>query len=300
MQPENKALLYALLTVLSWSTASSAFKISLSFMNPMQLIFISMLTACLFLTCILIFSKEIKDIFKYSRHTWTKMLLLGVILFAYYTILLNGYARLPAQIAQPINNTWAIVLALFSVVFLKQKLSYKEFAYIIFAYLGVVIIAFGGQQVEENFDFFGLILIIITTMLYPLYWIANKKFQLPFTFGLWGSFGVTAIFAFFSLLFTETPLPTVGISSGIYVGFFELGIPFILWGQAIKLTKKVSRIATLSFLVPFLSLFWISIVIKENITFSTIIGLCFIVLGTFLQQKESRKELSVEDNRKYS
>lgn len=291
MKTENKAMICALLTVLSWSSASTAFKIALSYMDPTQLIFISMLTACLFLSFILLFIKQGKDIFHYSLDMWLKVFLLGIVLYAYYVILFLGYDRLPAQIAQPLNNTWAIVLALFSVYFLKQKLTLKEFGYIVFAYTGVLIIAIGGQKIEGSLSFEGLIFIIITTFLYPFYWIANKKFQLPFVFGLWGSFGIASIFAFLTLLFSENMLPQEGLFAGMYVGLFELAVPFILWGQAIKLTQKVSRIATLSFLVPFLALFWVNIILKEPIALSTIIGLCFIVVGTFFQQKESAKNM---------
>ena len=39
---------------------------------------------------------------------------------AYYLILFEAYDRLPAQLAQPINITWTIVLALMAGLILKQ------------------------------------------------------------------------------------------------------------------------------------------------------------------------------------
>ncbi len=293
MDTEKKALLYALLTILAWSTVSTAFKVSLEHMSPMQLIFISMTSASIFLTGVLIYTKEIKHLCEYTFMQWIKIASLGLIIYAYYVFLFLGYDRLPAQIAQPINNTWAIVLTLFSFVFLKQKLSLKEFIFILFAYAGVVIIAVGGQSVQGSLSAMGLLCIIISTLLYPLYWLANNLFKLPSVSGLWGSFTIAALLALISILFNSEGLPKSGIPAGIYVGLFELGIPFILWGQALKLTKKISRIAPLTFLVPFLSLFWVSFIIKEEIASSTIVGLCFIVLGTFLQQKEATKNAPV-------
>ncbi len=287
---ERKALTYGILTILAWSTVSTAFKISLTHMAPMQLIFISMLTASGFLTLYLFFTKGLFEIINYAKKDFAKMAILGIILFVYYVLLFMGYERLPAQIAQPINYTWAIVLTLLSVVFLKQKLSLKEFLYILLAYLGVVIIAVGGQSIGGSINSLGLICIIGSTILYPVYWLCNKMFDLPSVQGTWGSFVVASILSLLTLLCTNTGMPKDGIVAGIYVGLFELGIPFILWGLALRLTKKVSRIATLAFVGPFLSLFWINLIIKEPIAISTIIGICIIVIGTFLQQKEASKK----------
>ena len=80
-------------------------------------------------------------------------------------------------------------------------------------------------------------------------------------------------------------LPWPGISAAVAVGLFEMGIPFVLWSRALKLSSSVARIGTLSFLVPFLSLFWVSLVLREPIAPSTLAGLACIVSGTFFQQR---------------
>ena len=46
--------------------------------------------------------------------------------FLYYLVLFKAYDLLPAQEAQAINYTWALMLAFLSVIFLKQKLTLKD------------------------------------------------------------------------------------------------------------------------------------------------------------------------------
>ena len=59
---------------------------------------------------------------------------------AYYLILFAAYDRLPAHIAQPINYTWAITLALLAVPILGQRLTLRSLWGILTSYLGVVIL----------------------------------------------------------------------------------------------------------------------------------------------------------------
>ena len=59
---------------------------------------------------------------------------------AYYLILFAAYDRLPAHIAQPINYTWAITLALLAVPLLGQRLSKRTLTGILISYLGVVLL----------------------------------------------------------------------------------------------------------------------------------------------------------------
>ena len=58
-----------------------------------------------------------------------------------------------------------------------------------------------------------------------------------------------------------------------------MGITFVLWLKALKLSKTTAYVANLIYLVPFLSLLVIHFAIGEPIFFSTVIGLIFIVAG---------------------
>ena len=51
----------------------------------------------------------------------------------------------------------------------------------------------------------------------------------------------------------------------------------------------MALLGTLPMIVPFLALFWIHLFLGETILLTTILGLTFIVAGTFLQAREGRK-----------
>ena len=68
------------------------------------------------------------------------------------------------------------------------------------------------------------------------------------------------------------------------VGGFEMGIPFIFFGLAMRKTSNPALINQLCYLSPFMSLFFISVVLGEQIVFTTYIGLVMIVLGIVFNQ----------------
>ncbi len=103
------------------------------------------------------------------------------------------------------------------------------------------------------------------------------KLFLNFFFGFIFVLVYTVFFTSFKLQFSSSFI------AAIYVGIFEMGITFVFWLKALQLSKTTALVSNLAYLSPFLSLFFVSIIIKEEIQFSTIIGLIFIVIGIILQ-----------------
>ena len=296
MTNQNKAFLYAGLTVLMWSTIATALKLALASLAPIPLILVAMGTALLILGFLLLHrggSGGWADLRGLTRGERLNILIQGGILFCYYNLLLRAFGGLPAQVAQPINSTWALVLALLSAWALRQRLSLREFLWMLFAYMGVVIVAAGGSSGELGpIRPLSLVCVLGSTLLNAVYWLLNAKNRTAPLLTLFLSFSVSFLLALlflcldgFQTLPPPDALPWPGISAAVAVGLFEMGIPFVLWSRALKLSSSVARIGTLSFLVPFLSLFWVSLVLREPIAPSTLAGLACIVSGTFFQQR---------------
>ena len=76
-----------------------------------------------------------------------------------------------------------------------------------------------------------------------------------------------------------------GMAGAIYVGLFEMAVPFVLWLTALRLTESAARISHLIYLSPILSLVFISVFVGEKILISTLIGLGLILMGTVIQKK---------------
>ncbi len=291
MQNQTKSYIFALITVVCWSTVSTAFKIALFFLSPLQLITLSMFMACIFLGIYSLFTGEFKKFKQYDKKTILLGTLPGIVLFIYYMLLFSAYDVLPAQIAQPINYSWALMLTLLSVWILKQKIDLKEFCWLIVAYSGVVVISWGGFNYLGYINKLGLFYVILSTFLYAVYWIGITKSKLSNTNQLWVSFLICSVLGIIVLAINGQffALTKLTFFPALYIALFELSIPFIFWGLAIANSVSVARIATMPFLSPFLALIWVALILRENIAYTTYIGLSLIAFGTFMQQKKRMK-----------
>jgi len=286
---QSKAYLFALCAVLLWSTVASAFKLTLAYFDALQLLlYASFFSLCVFFV-VIGYQKKFYLLLTYSKKTYFQLALLGLINpFIYYLMIFRAYELLPAQEAQPINYTWALTLTYLSVLILKQKVSLYDFLAGVMCYFGVLVISTHGDLWNFSFsNLTGIFLALFSTVLWSLYWLYNTKLHVDPLVGLFINFlfGVPAILLY--ALVTAHPLTFnfYGFLGSFYVGVFEMGITFVLWLQAMKLSTNTAKIANLIFISPFLSLLFISLFVGETILFSTFIGLIFIIIGLLVQQK---------------
>jgi len=293
MQNQSKAYLFGIGAVLLWSTVASAFKISLRYLEPAQLLLYSGVVSTLTLAAILFLQGRMRLIFSYSGREYLHSLAMGFLNpFLYYVILFKAYDLLPAQEAQPLNYTWAITLGLLSVPLLKQKLTLMDILATLVSYSGVVVISTRGDPASLRFtDPLGVGLCLASTVIWALYWIYNTRDRRNPVAGLLLNFlfGMPFV-AVYALLFSDASLPPVrGLLGGAYVGFFEMGVTFVLWISALRLTDSAARIGNLIFISPFLSIVFIHFFVGERIFASTVPGLFLIVGGLVIQQAGRRK-----------
>jgi drug/metabolite transporter (DMT)-like permease len=74
-----------------------------------------------------------------------------------------------------------------------------------------------------------------------------------------------------------------------------MGLSFLLWSTATKLTLSTSRIANMIFLSPLLSLVLINTFLGEKILVSTLAGLGMIMCGLVLQRVFSARSAGAVD-----
>lgn len=292
MHNEKKASLYGLITVLLWSTVASAFKLSLRYLDHCQLLFYSSIVSILVLASILALKGKIPLLFSCSRKQYLRSLVLGILNpFVYYLVLFKAYDLLPAQEAQPLNYTWAITLALLSVPLLKQRIRLINFFALLVSYSGVVMISTHGDIFSFRFSNpLGVALALGSTVIWSLYWIYNIKDNRDPVAGLLLNFlfGMPFVFAF-TLLFSNLQIPNIyGFLGAAYVGVFEMGITFVLWLSALRLSRNSARLGNLIFISPFLSFIFIHFLVGERILPSTLTGLVLIVAGVVIQQVKGK------------
>jgi len=288
MKNTKNAYFYALSAIMFWSTAAVGFKIALKYMDFIQLLFISSSVSVIILLSVLIMRNEFRSLFTYSKKEYMGSVLLGFLNpFAYYMVLLKAYSILPAQLAQPLNYTWPIILVLLSAPLLKQKLKLKSLGAILISFVGVYFIASSnnifGFKIEQPF---GIFLATGSAIIWALFWIFNVRDKRPEIAKLTLSFTFSLLFTFMAMLFfSDFEIPSYkGILAAVYIGFFEMGFTFILWLKALQMVDRSDRISNLVYISPFFSLTWIHFILKENIYETTILGLGFIILGIVVQQ----------------
>ena len=293
MDKQKQAYLYAILAVSFWSTVATAFKIALRSINFLQLLFYSSLTAVIVLFIIIILQGKLKLFKNLTGRDYRRYLLAGFLNpFFYYVVLFKAYSLLPAQIAQPLNYSWPIMLVLLSIIFLKQKISYKSILAIFVSFLGVVIISLQGNINSFHItNAFGVFLALGSSIIWALFWIINVKDKNDEAIKLFLSFGFGFIFIFIAnILFTKIIIPDFSaMTASIYVGIFEMGITFFLWMKAMQISQTNDKICNLVYLSPFVSLIFIHFILGETIYYTTFIGLIFIVVGILLQKLVEKK-----------
>ncbi len=284
---QNKAYIFAAIAVLFWSTASTSFKITLSYLNTIETLFYSSLTASIALFVIILFQRKIRNIFKSGRKEILNSAILGFMNpFFYYIILLKAYTLLPAQIAQPLNFIWPIMIVILSIPILKQKIPLKSLLAIFISFFGVLLISTKGRlfslQIDEPY---GVFLALSSSLIWALFFIINVRNKRDEVISLFLSFTFGSVYTFI-LLYPNLSLPPLpGILGAIYIGLFEMGITFVIWIKALKYSRTTAQVNNMIYLTPFLSLLVIRAVIKERILLSSIIGVIFIISGIILQKR---------------
>jgi drug/metabolite transporter (DMT)-like permease len=288
MKNQKIAYLYALGVVLFWSTVASAFKISLRYLDIIPLLFYASITSTITFLIYLLLSKKLNLLKTLSKKDYLRSVLLGFLNpFLYYVILLKAYSLLPAQQAQPINFIWPITLVLLSIPLLNQKIRLRDIFAVTISFVGVLIISTRADFLGFKFTSpAGVLLAVSSTVIWSLFWIYNTKDKCNEAVRLFLNFAFGSAFILLSmLLFTKVKIPGLkGILGAVYIGLFEMGVTFLLWLKALRLSKTTARVANLIYLTPFLSLLVISIAVGEKILLSTVIGLVFIVGGIILQK----------------
>lgn len=293
IKSETLSYIYTVGAVLLWSTVATAFKLTLEGLNYAQLLFYASIASAivLFLFAYGESKDDVINIFK-GEEIFKNIILGFFNPFLYYLVLFQAYSLLPAQEAQPLNYTWPIMISVFSVIFLGQKLSVKTIVGLALAFLGVVIIATRGDIFGLSFhNLLGVILAVGSSLIWAAFWTMSLIDKRKSSVKLFAAFLFGSVFTFiFVLAFESFHIPSVGYFFGaIYIGLFEMGITFFLWMKGLQLSTNKAKTSTLAYLSPFISLIFIALVLGETILFSSIIGLIFIVGGILYQQLENIK-----------
>ncbi|RTE67385.1 DMT family transporter [Amphritea opalescens] len=292
------SLILALAVVLMWSTVATAFKLTLDLISPLQMLWIAVATSSTILLIATVLQKKLPLACQYLRQSGGYFLLLALLNpTLYYLILFAAYDRLPAQQAQALNYTWAVVLSIMAVPFLGQTFTLKKLISIILAYSGVIVIATQGNLLALDFkNPLGVALGVGSSVFFASYWILTTRKPRDAVVSLLLCFGLSLPMLSVLLVIQGevTAIPWQAVAGGIYIGAFEMGFAFLLWMQAMRMTDNTAQLSNLVYLSPPLSLILLSTLADEPVMVSTIIGLVLIISGVLFQQLKGKSSSATD------
>jgi drug/metabolite transporter (DMT)-like permease len=294
MHNQSKAYGLALISIAFWSTMGTAFKLTLNYLNPGMLLLVATFTAFAFLGIVVLIKGKTGILKQITLKQTINSALMGLFNpFLYYLVLFEAYNRIPAQEGVALNYIWPVMLVIFSIIFLKQHIKLLSLIAILVSFGGTVVIAMHGSFSELKFsDPLGVSLAIGSALFWASFWIINMKDPREAIVKMFVNFAFGAVYILAWNIFTgNITLPTIqGLAGAVYIGIFEMGLTFVLWLTALKLSTNTARVSNLVFISPFISLMLISLIVGEKILPSTIIGLAIIVTGIALQQYSQWRE----------
>ena len=231
MDKTRQSYIYAGLAILFWSTVPTAFKISLGELDILPMLTIASVTSALVLLAVVIAGKKTDLIRRSTGKELLNSAILGFINpFLYYLILLKAYQLLPAQVAQPLNMIWPIILVFLSVPILRQKIERKSFIALFISFAGVYIISSQGNPFKPGHsDLTGVFLATGSSIFWALYFILNVKDKRDEAVKLLLNFLFGSVYLIVAMIITgkwQVESGFKGIVSSVYVGIFEMGITF--------------------------------------------------------------------------
>ncbi len=295
MTSQSKAYLFAALSVLLWGTVATAFKITLQELTVVTMLGIATFVSTFTLFIIVTLTGKLPLMRKMTRSEIIYSALLGLINpLVYYIILLNAYRILPAQVAQPVNMIWPVIIVFLSVPMLKQKIAVRSYMALFISLAGVYIISSQGNPFHPGGpNPLGVFLALLSAVLWAFYFVLNVRDKRDQAVKLLTNFLFGSLYLIIAMAVTGSfnhPVSLKGFAAATYCGLFEMGITFWFWLKALELSSTTDKVSNLIFFAPFISLILLRFIIHEPIYFTTLIGLLMIITSVIIQNRRTVKQ----------
>jgi drug/metabolite transporter (DMT)-like permease len=292
MNRTRQSYIYAGLAIFFWSTVPTVFKISLGELDVLTMLTLAVLTSTLVLLIIVVSSGKWNLIRENSVKDLLNSAVLGLVNpFLYYLILLKAYKLLPAQVAQPLNMIWPIILVFLSVPLLGQKIERKSFAALFISFIGVYLISSQGNPFHfGGSDLTGVLMAAGSSVFWAFYFILNMKNKRDEAVKLFLNFLFGSAYLLTAMILTGNLQPVIGFRGAlgsVYIGIFEMGLTFFFWLKALSLATTTDKVSNLVYFAPFFSLLFVNFILKENVYYTTPAGLLLIIGGILIQNRKS-------------
>jgi drug/metabolite transporter (DMT)-like permease len=217
-----------------------------------------------------------------------KILILAFLNVPSYHLAINKAETLiNASTASLISGLNPVLTGFLSSIFLKEKIHIKKFFGLFISFFGLFLLTYGiskGFKIENLIGVFFSLLsvlswVISTIISKPLF----KKYE-PIDTTIW----IIFIGTFFLLPFIKESnikeilnMSNLTLYSILYLGFLAILFGYIFWYKGLKY-KEASTVSSFIYLNPIIGTVSGIVFLKEKLSFLSLIGGFFIILGLFL------------------
>jgi len=288
----EKQYKYVAVPIMFWGTLATLNKLLLKSLDAMFVLAVSSIVAFIFLFIFNLVTGKLRKLKTYSLSDIVRMVALGILgFFCYNLFYLLGIDVLSAQEAMILNYMWPAMIIIFSCIILKEIMTLKKIAATLMSIVGVIVVASEGDISKiASGNLKGIVFCLLAAVSYGLYSVLNKKEDFDKSIAIMIGYLSTAIIAFICIAITGTESTiNLGIVFGIlYNGIACNAISYLFWVLALD-KGNTAIISNLAYLTPFISLIICAVILHENISWYSIIGLVMIVSGIFVQSVGKKK-----------
>ena len=298
MKLKDNFHIFAIITIIFWSSGFVFTRLALRYFSPMSLGFLRYLFASVSLIIFALFVKL--KIPNKNDIKW--FILAGFFGFFFYMVTFNiGSVSVSAAAGSLIISATPVITAVMARILLKEKLSIIQYIAIIVQFIGVCVITLMAGIFSINI---GIIWLILASISLSIYKLLQKKLTKTYSakqvsiFSIW--FGTILLLIFMPKSVPEIiNAPFMQIIYLIILGVFASAVGFLLWAYAFSKARNVSSVTNYMFLTPFLAALLGLILANEVPDLATIIGGIIILTGMFIynfydkiiiREKEQSKE----------
>ncbi|OFI05238.1 putative DMT superfamily transporter inner membrane protein [Clostridium acetireducens DSM 10703] len=288
----KKGYLYVVITAFIFSTMEIGGKIISNEINPFQLTFLRFLIGGLFLLPFAI--KEFKKRnLKLEKYDFFYFMLTG----ALCVIVSMGFFQLAivytkASVVAIVFSTNPMFTIPFAYFILKENLTKSTIISLVLSFIGIICIL---NPFNITLDIKGIIFAILAALTFSLYSVIGKMKIEKYGGIIMNCFTflVGDIILFIGILLFKIPVIS-GVSSSniihiIYLGIVVTGLGYLFYFFAMEETSA-STASIVFFIKPALAPILSLIILAENIPFNTLLGIVFILLGSFVTLKGKKNK----------
>lgn len=278
-------LIYAFSCVLIWSFIPIVSRFGQDGMDSFQFLFWSNLISVIAVISVALASGYTPaKLFILPRDIVAKVFVLGFLDCLFYLLLYYGYSIENGIAVLVIQYSWPLIIILLSVVLLNDRLSGRQIIGVMVGFIAVIITFTKGQITQLYVDNpTALLLVFSGAFCFALMSVFSRQYSIdPYISTVWLFIFSTLTSLVLLLSLSEMQLPPQGaLWPTLINGVLINGVSYILWFKAMNAGSS-TKIASVVFLSPVLSVLWLVLLLSEPFEIAYIIGVMLVIISGVL------------------